>query len=81
MTPNDAQDVASIISGYDQWRRNEVRKSESAGYDPLGASAYLDALAAQRALDVVQQIEQVYNDPDLTWQEIDQTIRQLLGVK
>ncbi len=78
MTPNENLDVAEILTGYEAWRRYKSRDLQP-GDDPLSVSHYLDDLARQRAYDAVEQIREVYADPELTWQEVDARIREILG--
>jgi hypothetical protein len=81
MTKDETLDIAEILLGYDEWRHGKVRESESASYDPLSVSAYLDSLALQRAYDAVQAIKEVYADTSIPWETVDAYVREILGVK
>jgi hypothetical protein len=71
----EIQDMAMILDGYENWKstRNPM-------YQKLDVSTYLDELATQRAVDAIEAIREIYNDPELSWPEIDAEIRRILGV-
>lgn len=81
MTRNDLEDIGEILRGYEHWRRNRIHAIENGPDDQLSVSAYLDDYAKTRALDILAQIQAVYSNPELTWQEIDAEIRNLIGAK
>lgn len=78
MTRDEIEDVAEILKGYENWRHAKMTQYDS---EPLSVSQYLDEIAKQRAVDAIEAIRQVYDDPELTWGEIDAQIRAILGVK
>lgn len=77
---NDIQDIAHIVAGYEVWRRTQVQILESSDYH-LSTSHYLDELARQRALDVLEEIRDLVNDFDLPLDEMFTRVRGLLGVQ
>lgn len=79
LNAQEIQDAGEILRGYENWRRQKLLWEED--QDSYSVTAYLDDLAKQRALEAIQEIEKLYSDPELTWQEIDAGIRNILGVK
>jgi hypothetical protein len=78
MSRDEIQDMAEILKGYENWRRAKVDHYDS---EPFSVSDYLDEIAKQRAVDAIAEIQQVYDDPELTWQEVDAEIRRILGIR
>lgn len=81
LTQNDIQDIGSILLGYESWKRQKIADSETPGKDPLSVSVYLDEYAKMRALEILTQIQALYADGGIPWQEIDAEIRNLIGVE
>lgn len=81
ITPTEAQQVADILQGYEHWRKTRAHQIENGSDNQLSVSAYLDEYAKNRALDILTQIEAIYANPELTWQEVDAEIRRLIGVQ
>lgn len=80
MTNNDIAEIAGIIEGFESWREYQIAKSMNPE-KYFTVSAYVDELAKQRALDVVSQIQAVYQDNELPWSEVDKEVRAILGVQ
>ena len=78
MSKDEIEDVGEILTGYENWRLAKMQLHRS---NPLSVHEYLDELAKQRAYDAVQEIREVYADPELTWHEVDERIRAILGVQ
>lgn len=79
MTKYEIEDIANVLHGYESWKNAKLQAIENGSDDQLSVSAYLDEYAKSRALDILAQIQNVYRDTSLTWQEIDAEIRYLVG--
>lgn len=82
MTKDEALNMAEVIKGYDSWRRAKVRELESSDYH-LSASHYLDELAKQRALDIVDELRTLFSSEesfDMTLQQVVGEAREILGL-
>lgn len=81
MTTHEIDDIANILHGYESWKIAKMHAIENGSDNMLSVSAYIDELAQVRALDIINQIQAVYANPEFTWQEVDAEIRRLIGVE
>jgi hypothetical protein len=81
MTKLEIEDIANVLQGYESWKVARMHAIENGSDDQLSVSAYLDEYAKARALDILAQIQAVYANTELTWQEVDAEIRNLIGVQ
>lgn len=81
MTKYEIEDMAEVLKGYEQWVKRKNHELENGSDNQLSVSAYLDEYAKMRALEILQQIQEVYANPELPWQEVDAEIRRLVGAR
>lgn len=82
MSIEDVEDVKLVLEGYEWWRKRKLHEIENGPDNQLSVSAYIDDYAKMRALDILQQVEQVFRNPGNYNSDADsvELIREILGV-
>lgn len=74
------EQVDEILRGYEAWRDSKRAELEIVGIDHFSVTEYLTEYRKTEALRMVADLRAVYADEELTWQEVDAQVREILGI-
>lgn len=76
----DFERVDEILRGYEAWRDAKRATLETVELDHFSVTEYLEECRKLEALRIVSELRSVYSDGELTWQEVDARVREILGI-
>jgi hypothetical protein len=79
---HELEEAATILSGYEAWRRAETLRIEQDGY-LLSVSHYLDTLAQLRQTEALNELRDLFSEDgfDLTANDVITQARAILGIE